>query len=550
MKTPVENGTCERHEGMPLSAECLKCGKKICSECRREFGYFCSVECLNASRQSVDRSEIEQRRQDEGSMNKILAFVKIAMALAAFALIFYAAWLVWKNFLDPAGSIAWQMSMPIKSDNFFILSESDKSCLFKSGDEFVSFDPSNGVQTSKKSVPELGRFDILLKKTKDGFFASNGENSIAFFAIDGGLKWEKRFDGMEISKAAAHESGAIALVRRKIDYDTVTEALKLPSPKLVSLDESGKILWEKDSDGFPETLSAGGGIYILSSFTAKGDDMSALLKAGDLKTGKDKWQIALGDSFCPYAEIFDECVIFADGNSLNAVSSDGKSKLWKVPAESFYEDQISRNGDFILIRTDDGILCASIPEKKLLWEKKLDDVENIACDAMRVFAVVTTSSQKEIESMPKGASMPKGFEQLDDDINPLKQNKNASKRLKTVYDSELICYDVKSGTELWKKKKLYGEMALGEGKLAIVREPSRESLMGSSSVVMIHQIDPKSGKELFVRRSNVKIAPPMLILSGKLIGMELEKEADLVTRLSCGGNECITYPGIAAFRLK
>ena len=68
----VEFEGCARHNNLPFVGDCLVCGKKLCRECRAERGYFCSDECLQQSKSTVDQSAREEFRKTQASTEKIV----------------------------------------------------------------------------------------------------------------------------------------------------------------------------------------------------------------------------------------------------------------------------------------------------------------------------------------------------------------------------------------------------------------------------------------------------------------------------------------------
>ena len=65
-----QSGTCERHEGTPVSGACTVCGKPICRLCVKSFGYHCSEQCRNESRRNITAADRESHERTEQQLGK------------------------------------------------------------------------------------------------------------------------------------------------------------------------------------------------------------------------------------------------------------------------------------------------------------------------------------------------------------------------------------------------------------------------------------------------------------------------------------------------
>ncbi|OGV72852.1 MAG: hypothetical protein A3K19_16845 [Lentisphaerae bacterium RIFOXYB12_FULL_65_16] len=151
VKTPK---TCEQHPDQTAAAQCGACGKFICRDCIKQFGYYCSAACLESSRGSVSakaKEDTQKARLDLQRAAKIGKLIVLGMCLM-FAL--GAFWLVWKFFLDPSGKICWQWQNDAPLESMAILASNDKEITVLAKDKVVVLDPKKGTLIRSFEVPD------------------------------------------------------------------------------------------------------------------------------------------------------------------------------------------------------------------------------------------------------------------------------------------------------------------------------------------------------------------------------------------------------------
>ena len=64
MSTGQESNRCERHPEEIIVARCINCNRGICRSCLKEFGYFCSEDCKQKTKQETQRfSEAKEEKE-------------------------------------------------------------------------------------------------------------------------------------------------------------------------------------------------------------------------------------------------------------------------------------------------------------------------------------------------------------------------------------------------------------------------------------------------------------------------------------------------------
>ena len=553
MESSVKN-TCPRHEGLAITGKCMKCGAEICSECRSSFGYFCSAECLESSRGNIDHAEKEKRRLEEQSIGRTIRIVKSFLLCAMVVIVIGLGWGTWKFFLDPSGKPVWRFEKSMVSNNFFVVSENEKETIIKTLDELITISSRDGKELGTLKCPALNDYTIHVK-TLDGSLITRNKNSVAKFDLKGVRLWERSFGDKEIVHIAAVEKGILVYaLKQTVDYED-PKFEPTAEDKMIFLDFDNKVLWEKEFNVYPGICEIASGENILAyvDSTFKDKKYSSHLKTADVLTGDEKWKINMEKTACGSLTIINDTVIFSDGKNLNAVSSDGKTKLWKVKADSYIGgENISFSDGFIFITSYNSLTCISTTENKILWEKKLENPADHKFADGKIYISLSKGIEKEVApSTEHEVKPPPGFNQLDDDMNPFKKSdKEKGPSKKTVYEPYLACFDAATGNELWRTEKVSGVIVAQSGKLVVIRDTAKENFMDLANMTMIYQLNPGSGKIIFERWGKIPVTAPFNIIGRQLIGVEYEKAQDLITKLTTGNSKFEQYNGIVSFRLR
>lgn len=544
--------TCPRHDSLPVIGNCINCGKAICRECRSEFGYFCSGECLAASRGGFAIEEKEEFQRDMETAARTISIVKKVLGVAAIIFAVGIGWFVWKVFLDPAGKLSWRWEYKASSDDFFILRHDETMIVLKSGDSIITVNPKRGKEISRITKEEFLKYNKLIKILPEGALFTSQDSAVVI-GFDGNILWEKKFDA-NVTHASAGES-QVLIVRQIEEPQKENEEFPLFRTIFVAADiADGKILWEKESKDFASTVNIGSGsksfAYTSSGQMADGKYV-CILKVVDLKTGKERWQTKL-DSFLSWGpKIINEMVIFLSGNNFAAVSEDGRRKLWNFPMKGFFSDeQMKIYGSLLIINGSESFVCIDLQQQKILWQKKIGLFpESFEYASGRIFLTGTTEEEA-AGGAEEEVKLPPSFEQIKDH-DFLQEGSGDALKKKKKLKGILLCLDAETGNELWRKENVRGEVVADSERLIVVTDMARcyfSVLTIGDKETIVLQLNPKTGKEICKHKSRLATIGPYMIIGRKLVGVEYEAPEGGITSLSCIPGE--KYLSLAGFNLK
>jgi outer membrane protein assembly factor BamB len=549
---------CPRHEDEKLIAECINCGNRICRQCRDERGYFCSDECLAASRASVDTEAKEDFQKTLQDTAKTIAIVKTITVIVVLLLLACGGWVIWKNYLRPAGKIAWTWNGQMKANNFLILSKSDKAFTFKSGDSVISLDPATGKELKVNKVKQLGSYTQMLKKLDNEAVLSN-TSSVAGIDLDGNILWQTSFDG-SIFRSSAGNKILLVKVGKEVKTGKIIKSqfgdyeYKELKVSLHAIDmQTGKVLWRKNfnkEDPMGE-FCADNGVFAYTSNSYKDKKYQSYLKVANAENGKDKWQIRL-DNAASNPRIIGNQLIFNNNGNLCSVSLDGRKKLWNIKLNTFFSDSAIKVRDkYLFICGFEGIYCLDLETGHINWEKPAQMLEaSYEYDNGKLFFIEGSFVEKKAgeEDVVK---LPPTFEQLKDD--DMFKNAFGNNMTKAKYVSKLVCLDAASGKQLWEQPKVRGEVVAQNNRLVIVKDTAQTTLLnlanGGKGMTILQEFDPETGKELVDKANKYGMMGPYTIEADKLIGLSYERVKSGLTFVTSAAEPGERLQGLAAFNL-
>jgi len=148
--------TCERHPGQAVTGACTGCGKPLCRECAKQFGFYCSPECLQKARSSINEQSRQRQQQTEAALRRTARLGKIAGLSAAGLVALLLFWFAWSFFLDPAGKLCWEWHPPAGSGTPRVLACDASGVTVLAGKTVVVLDPGNGKERRTFTLPATG----------------------------------------------------------------------------------------------------------------------------------------------------------------------------------------------------------------------------------------------------------------------------------------------------------------------------------------------------------------------------------------------------------
>lgn len=552
---------CETHDADAIGA-CGQCGKPICEQCRREFGYFCGESCLNQSLGTVDHASKAKLENSMRSFHLVTRIIKYALLAVFLFLLVGAGWLVWTRFLDPAGNVVWQWNHSFKYERLTLLKSDAKEIVLKIAGEVVAVDPKVGGEIRSAANPKIAGFTRVVKKYSTGVLFVN-QDSAAMIGYDGALKWRTNMGGA-ISDAAAGVSVLMTCVaveasrKQKEVMGEYVEIVEYDHYLVCVAVVDGRVLGKRKlnkSMSFANNLCVGERCFVFSASEAVNDRFYTVLRVGDLATSKTIWKIKLDAGVGWGPRIIKNSIVFQAGSTLMAFSMDGKSKLWSLPVKGYFlADEMKITNDYLFVSGSETIACVDLKSNKVLWNAKPPFYpESFEYDNGRVFISGTITSKR--QSSSSEVKLPKRFKQLqDDDVIKGIVGSGGGFGSKLKYDGVIVCYDAKTGKETWRVNGIRGSLVARAGRVMVVTDTAVTSKMNISNkgkgLSIIRQLDPEDGDVLYKRTNLLGLMKPFMIIDGKLIAVEFERLNSGIGGLSMGGGDDLNCFGLAAIELK
>lgn len=129
-----EQEKCQAHASKKIAGKCNECGKPICVECLKTFGYFCSKECKSVLKSKTNKIAdvgLKELGKSQETAQKISSMTKISFVLLSFGIIVFICYVfffkprvqeIWTIELNNYGAV---VSSIIKNDHAFLLTEKD-----------------------------------------------------------------------------------------------------------------------------------------------------------------------------------------------------------------------------------------------------------------------------------------------------------------------------------------------------------------------------------------------------------------------------------------
>ncbi len=563
----IEGPTCAIHKGMPIIAECINCGRPICSACKDEFGYFCSHECLKASKSTVDHeAKIEFQKQME-STRKIIRTVSISL-LGILALVIVAGfWWFLAWYFDKSGSMAWEWKKSISPSKFHYLKIESGRILFKSGPVVCAIDQKTGQAQVIAENKLLNDYNKLIQTTPDGALLA-GEKSVIFLSYQGKILWRKDFKH-PVSKYASDENHAVIITRQRFTKDEYTmmrvrNKFKTPETTMYGYQLSnGTEAWKKkllETESIVSGISGGNGMfaYVISRRDKTGKKRDnyyynpgkMTLEVAKFRNGLLRWRIQLKSylSWGPY--VCKDRVMFILNKRLAAVAKSGKV-LWTLPGSpspALKNGKLEVSGNRVLANNYQSVACIDIDKGEKLWSKKISFGMQMELWKDKVY-YLTSVVRDDIKKEEK-MKIPPTFEQLQD--KDMSRTLNKLKNLRK-YVSVIVCLDSSTGKELWRRKRIRGSIFPRDKFVVTVGDAGLGgmlSMIGGSKnpISIVSELETSNGKLQFKRKSPKALIGPFRIIDDMLIGLIYSKDNNSGGFSSFG--RAIRAEGLIAIRLK
>lgn len=147
---------CEAHPGQAVTGTCAGCGKPVCRECAKQFGYYCSAACLEKGRRTVTEQVRERARRNEAALRRSTRLGRLLLWLLLGLFVLAALAIAWRFFLDPAGKVCWQWNGAQASGPATVIGADAAGVTVVSGSTVVVLDAVSGRETRSFALPGQG----------------------------------------------------------------------------------------------------------------------------------------------------------------------------------------------------------------------------------------------------------------------------------------------------------------------------------------------------------------------------------------------------------
>jgi outer membrane protein assembly factor BamB len=144
---------CERHPAHAVTGTCAGCGKPVCRECAKQFGYYCSQKCLDTARSNVSEQSRRRQRETEAALRSTARLGKLVVLVLGGLVTVLVFCFAWSVFLDPAGKVCWQWRPPAGTTVTRILGCDASGVTVLAGNTVVVLDPVKGKELRAFTLP-------------------------------------------------------------------------------------------------------------------------------------------------------------------------------------------------------------------------------------------------------------------------------------------------------------------------------------------------------------------------------------------------------------
>lgn len=551
---------CERHPELVAGSRCGHCGRGICRECIKEFGYYCSPACLEASKGQITD---EDRESAEKAWEELATAAKtgrnIALCIAAL-LVFAGLVAVWKLFLDPVGKVCWRWEHSADLHTMRILGSRDGEVVVRSGQQIVTLQAKNGKILTESAVEGMGNSFDHIEPVGDGVLLV-GASRVAVTRRDGSLAFTSDLPGVSSTWALGPD-------RKSAFFCVVpTKPAGVKNPKdegkwlILCLElDNGKEVWRsKELGGTTAVRAIAAGrekvfIHLAKSTGAfKFEHVFWVLNGRD---GAESWRIALPEAPTWGPRAWEDVCLLQLEDEIHAFAAAGK-EIWSVSVPTSYCEKFLTDG-VLLVASTGGTTCIDLATGKELWQTPVavsEDASVVTPDGVFVLGVVADSAPD--SGTDAQVKLPAAYEQNKDILKDFGINPGSMAKTQKLSPA-LLCLDRKTGKERWRTRGVVGELYGDRKRLVLLMDTSKTSMLqmvgGGKGVTVIRQYDPEDGSMLYSRQSELGLSTPRLV-ANRLIGIAYERteQAGLLNGMSyesTGAESGNKAWGVVAFAVK
>ncbi len=359
---------------------------------------------------------------------------------------------------------------------------------------------------------------------------------------------------------AAADNAVVKALRQRLA--AAQETLAQTRTGIVCLDlQSGQEVWTtpKMKKGTAVTGLTAGSKAVFAVFAMgapaapreEDDDAPAsnlVLFALNAADGNRLWQAELPATLAWGPLPTADRVLIQAGETLTAFAADG-TEAYSLPLpEKTWTQPLLRDGLLLLV-SESSCRCLDAATGREKWGVLLTTRErDIVVAAKRVYL----AGEVEEQLADKDVKLPPAYKELEKMPELSGVLNQARKKVVQL----VVAVDRESGQELWRIRNAYGTPLGDDTRFILVADTAQTSVVematGGKGITLIRQFNPRNGKQMYLRQSDLGFAEPRLV-GNRIIGLTYPRsERPSVFNPGAGQEEAeATQPqGVAAYRAK
>lgn len=526
---------CVTHPKGKVICACPVCGKSVCRECTKRHGHYCSEACRVQAQELKDlvneEEVVAESLQKAEALTEVLfpwVFKRIPLTILAIALVIGVLY-----YLDSSGEQRWRVTPSVNAyfldmarvstpegDWLYALRSDGKLLALNGMDGSVKWEASLSGSI-KKGGPFLFKDPYMLVPT--------GEALYCLDSTKGAVLWNRSTENISGIDPALR-SDALLIVEIKVEetkeWDLVRSewmevTLQNKKAALVCVDpRTGQEIWRQEKgEKHVRYLLAGEEVFFCVLYSpakyewkrcsahtdvnlpkltlreceeCKQEEAAPseyVLEALRPTTGKAMWATRLKAGEIDDVRLDGRRLLLRTGQKIYCLDATGKA-LWDFPLPAKRIGVTYAPDRFFCSLYEGDLICASLETGKENWRVKLPSpVYSVSCGPAFVYAVSHMERPKrETTTAPVSQEPPRRpQDQLMKELMEEGQ-KETGIDPKAYLSGDtvpvLIAYDISTGKEHWRARKVEGQMQARDGILYVWKQSTSVNLLNAVGGVM------------------------------------------------------------------
>ena len=508
-----DTNKCERHPDEIVVGVCIHCKRNICRVCREEYGYFCSEDCKEKTKQETgDLARPEEKQKYAILEQKVNRWMRVMYMIILPGLAVLLSLFIAFKVTSRAGEVIWEFrpdedkplsALTSHSGNIYV--GSDNGILYaldaEQGTVKWKFKSAESLAMAK---PVIFGENLCITWDKKNIYAADAE--------EGSLVWKRAFAG-EIAETPITGENTIYYISNfykelKLDElknqnisafdnllsftDTNIAKIRIGS-SIYALDpDDGHDIWAKalSKDASPGNFTSQGGLLYLSVCGLQDDKWGCTLLAIDAGSGKGRWKAELSSGSLSGIYPAESGVLILSMENFYFISHEGKEIWNRSREESSLWEPIVAEGKIYLEEEKNKLTCLKLNTGKKIWATEVTSLASGAVIGEGLLFLPGLIERSIEKDESKQTKMPQPKVPGLDTGEFLKQfggGEEPSVKMVPV----LHALDTQTGKIIWTKEKIGGKVLYYKGKIFAVKSHGFFSLLDqkistSNQITAIH----------------------------------------------------------------